>query len=82
MLQVTPKYIVLSYNHEEKVTIMIESPDSKSNPNLPSKHKDGTKSIENKNYMEYVCIKTPEFGTLAQLIYQLDLPPMLPSSTI
>jgi hypothetical protein len=22
--------------------------------------------------MEYVCIKTPEFRTLAQLIYQLD----------
>jgi hypothetical protein len=54
VLQVTPKYIVLSYNHEEKVTIMIESPDSKSNPNLPSKHKDDTKSIENKNYLYYL----------------------------
>jgi hypothetical protein len=61
---------------------MIKSPYSKSNPNLPSQHKNGTESIKNKNYMEYVCIKTPEFETLAQLIYQLQLLPLLPSSTV
>jgi len=36
---------------------MIESPDSKSNLNLPRKQKNGTESIENKNYMEIFVLK-------------------------